>query len=52
MTYKQFMYTLMFVSRYISYLKPTNVIDIIFLKFWQGLWYILDRYTLIGVKNV
>ena len=48
MTYKEFMYNLLYVSRYISYLKPRNIIDRIFLLFWQIIWYTLEKYTLVG----
>ena len=48
MTYKEFMYKLLYVSRYISYLKLRNIIDRIFLLFWQIIWYTLEKYTLAG----
>ena len=48
MTYKEFMCNLLYVSRYISYLKPRNIIDRIFLLFWQIIWYTLEKYTLVG----
>lgn len=49
MTYKQFMYTLLYISRYISHLTPHNIIDIWFLNFFKFVWYILERYTTVEV---
>lgn len=49
MTYKEFMYTLLYVSRYISYLTPRNIIDVWFLKPFKFVWYILERYTTVEV---
>lgn len=51
MTYKEFMYKLLYVSRYISYLKPRNIVDRIFLLFWQIIWYTLEKYTLVEVNS-
>lgn len=51
MTYKEFMYNLLYVSRYISYLEPHNIFDRAFLLFWQIVWYTLERYTLVEVNS-
>lgn len=50
MTYKQFMYSLLYVTRYISYLTPRNILDVWFLKVFRAIWYILERYTTVEVE--
>lgn len=51
MTYKEFMYNLLYVSRYISYLKPRNIIDVWFLIPFKIIWYTLEKYTIVEVNS-